>query len=52
MHDQPGWQPTVLRLLDVFVDGLRMQGGAASLPRGDAAGKAATAKPRRTGREA
>jgi AcrR family transcriptional regulator len=25
MHDQPGWQTTVLRLLDVFVDGLRVQ---------------------------
>ncbi|MBW8724976.1 MAG: TetR/AcrR family transcriptional regulator [Inquilinus limosus] len=25
MHDQPGWQKTVLRLLDVFVDGLRVQ---------------------------
>jgi AcrR family transcriptional regulator len=25
MHDQPGWQSTVLRLLDVFVDGLRVQ---------------------------
>jgi AcrR family transcriptional regulator len=25
MHDQPGWQSTVLRLLDVFVDGLRAQ---------------------------
>jgi AcrR family transcriptional regulator len=25
MHDQPGWQATALRLLDVFVDGLRMQ---------------------------
>ena len=24
MHDQPGWQPSVLRLLDVFVDGLRV----------------------------
>ena len=23
MHDQPGWQSNVLRLLDVFVDGLR-----------------------------
>jgi hypothetical protein len=22
MHDQPGWQASVLRLLDVFVDGL------------------------------
>lgn len=27
MHDQPGWQKSVLRLLDVFVDGLRMQAG-------------------------
>ena len=26
MHDQPGWQSTVLRLLDVFVDGLRARG--------------------------
>jgi hypothetical protein len=25
MHDQPGWQSNVLRLLDVFVDGLRMR---------------------------
>jgi AcrR family transcriptional regulator len=25
MHEQPGWQSTVLRLLDVFVDGLRVQ---------------------------
>lgn len=24
MHDQPGWQATALRLLDVFVDGLRV----------------------------
>src|SRR5215467_13717767 len=24
MHEQPGWQPNVFRLLDVFVDGLRM----------------------------
>jgi hypothetical protein len=23
MHDQPGWQNKVLRLVDVFVDGLR-----------------------------
>jgi hypothetical protein len=22
MHDQPGWQATVLRLVNVFVDGL------------------------------
>jgi AcrR family transcriptional regulator len=25
LHDQPGWQASVLRLLDVFVDGLRIQ---------------------------
>jgi AcrR family transcriptional regulator len=24
MHDQPGWQSSVLRLVDVFVDGLRI----------------------------
>ncbi len=25
LHDQPGWQSTVLRLMDVFIDGLRVQ---------------------------
>ena len=25
LHDQPGWQSTVLRLMDVFVDGLRVR---------------------------
>jgi AcrR family transcriptional regulator len=25
MHDQPGWQESVVRLVDVFVDGLRVQ---------------------------
>ena len=25
MHDQPGWQTSVLRLVDVFIDGLRIQ---------------------------
>jgi hypothetical protein len=25
MHDQPGWQTSVLRLVDVFIDGLRKQ---------------------------
>jgi AcrR family transcriptional regulator len=28
LHDQPGWQKSVVRLLDVFVDGLRVQGSA------------------------
>jgi AcrR family transcriptional regulator len=26
MHDQPGWQDSVVRLLDVFVDGLKVKG--------------------------
>jgi hypothetical protein len=25
MNDQPGWQTSVLRLVDVFIDGLRLQ---------------------------
>jgi len=29
LHDQPGWQSTVLRLMDVFIDGLRIQPDAA-----------------------
>ena len=29
MHDQPGWQTSVLRLVDVFVDGLRIPATAA-----------------------
>jgi AcrR family transcriptional regulator len=35
LHDQPGWQSTVLRLMDVFIDGLRVQpdaGGKAAPP--------------------
>lgn len=27
LHDQPGWQSNVLRLMDVFIDGLRVQPG-------------------------
>jgi len=38
MHDQPGWQTTALRLLDVFVDGLRVRPQQAS--RGAAKGRA------------
>ncbi|WP_407168989.1 TetR/AcrR family transcriptional regulator [Bradyrhizobium sp. ORS 111] len=37
MHDQAGWQTTTLRLLDVFVDGLRVRPASA-----------ATAKPAKT----
>ena len=51
MHDQPGWQASVLRLLDVFVDGLRVQTGvakqAASVPQREAAAMKKT--PRRKG---
>jgi AcrR family transcriptional regulator len=39
MHDQPGWQNSVLRMVDVFVDGLRVQrrfdGTTPPAPRGD-----------------
>jgi len=30
LHDQPGWQKSVVRLLDVFVDGLRLRPDAAA----------------------
>jgi len=56
MHDQPGWQATVLRLLDVFVDGLCVHSNAGKQTklvsrRGNATSSDATkrvkAKPRR-----
>src|SRR5258705_5477324 len=40
MHDQPGWQATVLRLVDVFVDGLCVHTGVDSQTTGGS--KAAT----------
>src|ERR1700675_3555248 len=53
MHDQPGWQATVLRLLDVFVDGLRVQASVdrrtALVPRRRDATARLKAKPGRTG---
>jgi len=43
MHDQPGWQKSVMRLVDVFVDGLRVQTkadrGSKLSSRGAASGK-------------
>jgi AcrR family transcriptional regulator len=33
LHDQPGWQKSVVRLLDVFVDGLRVKAGVRGRPR-------------------
>jgi AcrR family transcriptional regulator len=49
MHDQPGWQKSVMRLVDVFVDGLRVQARAASgskfSSRGAASGRPANRRP-------
>jgi AcrR family transcriptional regulator len=51
MHDQPGWQKSVIRLVDVFVDGLRVQAkadrGAKSSSRGAASGKPESKQRRR-----
>jgi AcrR family transcriptional regulator len=52
MHDQPGWQKSVLRLLDVFVDGLRLQTGVSKpatmlVSRPDDSAKSAKQAPRR-----
>jgi AcrR family transcriptional regulator len=48
LHDQPGWQSTVLRLMDVFIDGLRVKGGAASRAKAPSSGRAKpSAKPKR-----
>src|SRR6476620_5097648 len=46
MHDQPGWQSSVLRMLDVFVDGLRLQPTAKARPRTAKRAKTAV-KPKR-----
>jgi AcrR family transcriptional regulator len=36
LHDQPGWQQSVVRLMDVFVDGLRVQAKTGKpMPRAD-----------------
>src|SRR5882724_7954625 len=45
MHDQPGWQSNVLRLLDVFVDGLGVRDGQkAAAPSRPTAAKKSTAR--------
>jgi AcrR family transcriptional regulator len=48
LHDQPGWQASVLRLMDVFVDGLCVRDGTPPMSRcdGDAAASVKR-KPRR-----
>jgi AcrR family transcriptional regulator len=42
MHDQPGWQSSVLRMLDVFVDGLRVQPPAKAKARSSRTAKPTT----------
>jgi len=51
LHDQPGWQKSVVRLLDVFVDGLRVQTSAdrATVAPRNGATKSVKGKPRRQG---
>ena len=50
LHDQPGWQAGVLRLLDVLVDGLGVQiDRPATSKAGDEGAKRMKAKPRRAG---
>lgn len=46
MHDQPGWQNSVLRLVDVFVDGLRVPTNVDARPRSHrGAGTASVKRP-------
>jgi len=53
IHDQPGWQESVLRLVDVFVDGLRVQTNidkpVTLVSRRDDATKSVKGRPRRHG---
>ena len=56
LHDQPGWQKSVVRLLDVFVDGLRVRteaGGRTTRvsPRNEATETAKDRPPRRGSRK-
>jgi hypothetical protein len=46
MHDQPGWQSSVLRMLDVFVDGLRLQTATKAKVRSAKPAKAAAKRKR------
>jgi len=49
LHDQPGWQSTVLRLMDVFIDGLRVKpdGGGKTTSSSQRGGAKKRAKPAR-----
>jgi AcrR family transcriptional regulator len=48
LHDQPGWQKSVVRLLDVFVDGLRVRSDADGKARAPLSGEGKD-KPSRRG---
>jgi AcrR family transcriptional regulator len=47
LHDQPGWQNSVVRLVDVFVDGLRVHANIARATKPVSRGKAAKASAKR-----
>jgi AcrR family transcriptional regulator len=50
LHDQPGWQNSVVRLVDVFVDGLRVHANIERAAKPVSRGKAAEASAKRPGR--
>jgi AcrR family transcriptional regulator len=47
LHDQPGWQNSVVRLLDVFIDGLRVHAKVEKATTSKSRGKAATVSVKR-----
>jgi AcrR family transcriptional regulator len=47
LHDQPGWQNSVVRLVDVFVDGLRVHANIERATKSASRGKAAKASAKR-----
>jgi AcrR family transcriptional regulator len=47
LHDQPGWQNSVVRLVDVFVDGLRVHANIERATKPVSRGKAAKASAKR-----
>jgi len=47
LHDQPGWQNSVVRLVDVFVDGLRMHANIEKATTSTSQGKAVKASAKR-----
>jgi AcrR family transcriptional regulator len=51
MHDQPGWQHSVMRLVDVFVDGLGVQNKVQQQTAPASPGKDATARLKKSRRE-